>query len=155
MKKNILILCCGYPYASDAGFGYHVFKVLEKMKLPENVDLMEVGFSACMIPHIIEGKDRMIIVDIFHTNDQPGSVVRLRQEEVPLLVKGRTDTAKWHLMETLEEIKLTGKCPDTIFLGVVPVDTETEGESLTPEIESKIPIVIEMIMKEINSESSN
>lgn len=155
MKKNILILCCGYPYASDLGFGYHVAKVLEKMKLPENVDFMEVGLSACMVPHVIEGKDKMIVIDTFQTNDQPGSVVRLRQEEVPLTVHGKTDIAKLHLIETLEGIQLTGKCPETIFIGVVPVDTETEGERLTPEIESKIPAVIEMIMKEINSESSN
>jgi hydrogenase maturation protease len=154
MQKNILILCCGYLYASDAGFGYHVFKVLEKMKLPENVDFMEVGFSACMVPHVIEGKDKLIVVDIFHTNDKPGSIVRLRQEEVPLMVRGKTDTAKLHLMDTLEQIKLTGKCPETVFIGVVPVDTETEGERLTPEVESKIPAVIEMIMKEIESTPS-
>ncbi len=155
MKKNILILCCGYPYASDLGFGYHVAKVLEKMKLPENVDFMEVGLSACMVPHVIEGKDKMIVVDVFRTNDQPGSVVRLRQEEVPLTVHGKTDPAKLHLIETLEGIKLTGKCPETIFIGVVPADTETESERLTPEIESKVPIVIEMILKEINSGPSN
>jgi hydrogenase maturation protease len=153
VKKNILILCCGYPYASDAGFGYHVWKMLEKTKLPENVDIMEVGQSACMVPHVIEGKDKLIVMDIFYTNDKPGSVVRLRQEEVRLLVHGKTDVAKLHLMDTLQAIKLTGKCPETIFIGVVPVDAETISERLTPEIESKIPVVIEIIVKEINSGS--
>lgn len=151
MKKNILILCCGYPYAGDAGFGYHVSKALEQMKLPENVDLMEVGFSACMIPHVIEGKDKLIVVDIFYTQDIPGTVVSLTQAEVPLIVNGKTDTSKLHLMETLEQIKLTGKCPETLFVGIVPVRTEMEDEKLTPEIQGKVPVVIEMIMKEINS----
>jgi len=151
MEKNILILCCGYIYATDAGFGYHVWKALEKENLPGNVDVMEVGFSACMIPHIIEGKDKLIIVDIFNTKDKPGTIVRLKPEEVPLTVSdGKSDTAKVHLMETLEQIKLTGKCPETIFIGVVPVDTETEGEKLTPEIQSKIPAVVDMIKTEIN-----
>ena len=152
MQKNILILCCGYIYASDAGFGYHVWKVLEKMKLPENVDLMEVGYSACMVPHVIEGKDKLIVVDIFFTNDPPGSVVRLKQEEVPLRVpSGKTDTPKLQLMDTLEQTKLTGKCPDSVFIGVVPVDVQTEGDRLTPEVESKVPAIIEMIMEEIKS----
>jgi hydrogenase maturation protease len=154
MKKNILILCCGYPYASDAGFGYHVWKALEKTKLPENVDIMEVGHSACMVPHVIEGKDKLIVIDIYNTDDKPGSVVRLRQNEVPLMVHGKTDTAKLHLLDTLQGIELTGKCPETIFIGVVPVDTDTESERLTPEIESKVPVVIEMVMKEIDSWSS-
>jgi len=151
MKKNILIICCGHPYAGDGGFGCHVEKVLKQMKLPANVDVMEVGFSACMIPHVIEGKDKMIVVDIFYTQDTPGTVVRLTQEEVPLTVKGKTDTAKLHLLETLEQIKLTGKCPETLFVGIVPVRMEMGDEQLTPEIQSKVPVVIEMIMKEITS----
>jgi hydrogenase maturation protease len=150
MGKNILILCCGYPFASDDGFGYHVAKVLEKMPLPENVDCMECGLHGCMIPALIEGKDKMIVVDVFRTKDIPGTLVRLRPEEVPLTVDGITDTAKFHLIETLDQIKLIGKCPETIFIGVVPKDTHTESEELTQEIKSKIPDVIELIMKEIS-----
>jgi len=124
---------------------------LEKRGLPGNVDLMEVGFSACMVPHIIEGKDKLIIVDIFHTNDKPGTVVRLKQEEVPILVRGKTDTSKWHLMETLNEMKLLGDSPETIFIGVVPADTQTESESLSPEVEHKVTVVVEMILEEVSA----
>ena len=151
MQKNILILCCGHPFFTDLGFGHHVGNALQKVGLPENVDLMDVGFSACMVPHVMEGKDKLIIVDIFHTNDKPGTVVRLKQEEVPILVNGKTDTAKWHLMEVLNEMKLLGDCPNTIFIGVVPVDTLTESEKLSPEIEDKVGVAVEMIMKEINA----
>ena len=151
MYKNILILTCGHPFFTDNGFGYHVAKALEKRGLPGNVDLMEVGFSACMVPHIMEGKDKLIIVDIYHTNDKPGTVVCLKQEEVPILVNGKTDTSKWHLMETLDQMKLIGECPETIFIGVVPIDTQTESESLSPEIEGKVEVAVEMIMKEINA----
>ena len=152
MEKNILILCTGFPYTTDTGFGFHVSKVLEKMQLPENVELMEVGESASEIPHIIEGKDKLIVVDVFETNDAPGTVVRLKPEEVPVTVDGVTDVAKFHLMETLEQIRLSGKFPETIFLGVIPKDTTTERSQpqLSPEVESKIPEVIDLIMKEIS-----
>jgi hydrogenase maturation protease len=150
MKKNVLILCCGYPYATDAGFGYHLFKVLEKTELPPNVDLMEVGYSACYIPHVIEGKDKLIVVDTFYLNGDPGTVLQFKPEEVPLkTADGKTDTSKFHLIETLEQIRMTGKCPETVFLGVVPKDSTTESEQLTPEIQSRIPVVLEMVMKEI------
>jgi len=152
MAKKILILCCGYPYSTDTGFGYHVWKVLEQMNLGQNVDLMEVGFSACMIPHIIQEKDKLIIIDIFNTEDRPGTVVRLHTEEVPLTISdGKSDASKVHLMDTLDQLKLTGDLPETIFIGVKPVDGRTEGEQLTPEVQSKVPIVIEMIKQEIAS----
>ncbi len=149
-EKNILLLCTGYPYESDGGFGFHVAKVLEKMHLPDNVEFREVGESASMMPSIIEGMDKMIVVDVFQINDKPGIIVRLKPEEVPLTVNGVTDIAKFHLIETLEQIRISGgKCPETIFIGVVPKDVKTESSQLTPEIESKIPEVVELIMKEI------
>jgi hydrogenase maturation protease len=152
MKKNILILCCGYPYATDSGFGYHVFKALEKMQLPDNVDAMEVGYSACMVPHVIEGMDKVIIVDTFYIQGEPGKILRLKPEEVPLTtLAGKTDTAKQHLIDELNMIKLTGEYPDTIFIGVIPKDSTTESERLTPEVEEKIPIVMEMLINEINA----
>jgi hydrogenase maturation protease len=150
MKKNILLLCAGYPFTTDSGFGHHVAKVLEKMKLPDNVEFMDVGESACMIPSVIEGKDKMVVVDIFKTGDPPGTILRLKPEEVPITVNGLTDVAKFHLMETLDQIRLSGKCPETIFIGVVPEDTKTEGEELTDAVKKKIPEVIEMILKEVN-----
>jgi hydrogenase maturation protease len=151
MRKNILILCCGYPYATDAGFGYHVFKALEKMRLPGNVELMEVGYSACMVPHVIEGMDKLIIVDTFYILGEPGTILRLRPEEVPLkTLSGKTDTAKLHLIDELNMLKLIGRCPETTFIGVIPKDSETEDERLTSEVESKIPVVMEMLMNEVN-----
>ena len=149
MKKNILILCCGYPYQTDKGFGYHVSKKMEKINLPENVELMEVGESASMIPAFIADVEKLIVVDYFQTKDKPGTVVRLKIEGVPVTIDGLTDIPKSHFMDTLQHLKVMGQCPETIFIGVVPQDIQTEGLSLTPEIEDKIPKVIDMVLAEI------
>jgi len=151
MKKNILLLCTGYPYTTDSGFGYHVAKDLEKLKLPDNVEFMDVGESACMMLSVIDGMDKLIVVDVFQTGEPPGTLVRLKPEKVPLTVDGVTDVPKYHLIETLEQIRLIGQCPETIFIGVVPKDTKTESKMLTPQIKKRIPEVIEMIFKEINA----
>lgn len=148
-KKNILILCAGYPFATDAAFGRYVFEALEKMQLPENVELMEVGESACEIPHIIEGKDKMIVIDVFRTKDEPGTVVRLKPEEIPIPWDDATDVAKFHLLETIQDFTLMGKCPETILIGVVPKDIKTMGTELTSEIKRKIPEVVDSVLKEI------
>ena len=54
-------------------------------------------------------------------------------------------------MGMLNQIGISGKCPETIFIGVVPKDTTTMGEELTPEIQSKMNEVIELILKEVQS----
>jgi hydrogenase maturation protease len=150
MEKSVMIFCCGNPFVCDAGFGYHVSKVLEKTKLPTHVEFLEVGGSACMAPSYVEGKDKLIVVDIFRIKADPGTIVRLKPEEVPVTVDGVTDIAKFRLFEMLDQIKISGKCPEVVFIGVVPKDTKTYVEKLTPEIEKKIPEVIKLILKEVS-----
>jgi len=147
--RNILILCTGHHYYCDRGFGFHIAKALERVRLPESVEVMEVGESASEVPHIIEGKDKMIVVDVFQTKDEPGTILRLKPEEVPVTVDGVTDVAKYHLMEVLQQTSLIGKCPETIFIGVTPKDIESLSEQLTPEVKSKVPEVIDLILQEI------
>lgn len=150
MRKNILILCCGYPFEADKAFGYYVYKSLSKKTFPDNVDLLEVGESACMIPAFIEGKDLSIIIDFYKTGQEPGTIVTLnRKEEVPLTVNGITDVPKLHLMENLEQIEISGKLPKLVFLGVVPKDTETMNvrPKLTPEVKKQVPKVVKMVTK--------
>jgi hydrogenase maturation protease len=149
-KKSILILCTGYHYGTDASFGYHVFKAMEKMQLPENVELMDVGEFASLVPNDIEDRDKLIVIDVFRTGDKLGTLVRLKPEEMPIPWDDATDVAKFHLLETLQQLSLMGKCPETILIGVVPKDIKTIGTELTPEIEKKIPEVIDLIMKEIS-----
>jgi hydrogenase maturation protease len=151
MDKKILILCCGYPFQTDKRFGYEISKQLETMKLPDNVEFMEVGESACMMPSTIANAEKVIIIDVFQTQDSPGTIVRLTTSEVPITVNGLTDIPKHHLIrETLHGLMVTGQCPEIIFIGVVPKDIVTETEQLTPEIENKIPKVIDMIFEEVN-----
>jgi hydrogenase maturation protease len=149
-KKNILILCAGYPFTTDTSLGYHVFKVLEKMKLPENVELIEIGEFSSLIPSVIEGKDKMIVVDVYQTKDEPGTVVSLKPEDISIQWRDATDAARFHLLETIQDFTLMGKCPETILIGVVPKDIKTIGPEPTPEIKRKIPKVVELVLKEIS-----
>jgi hypothetical protein len=53
----------------------------------------------------------------------------MRPDEVELTVDGKTDVPRMHLMELLHEIAIGGKCPETIFIGVVPKEINvTRGE---------------------------
>lgn len=149
VMKEILILCGGHPFACDDGFGCHVAKRLWEMDLPENVECIECGYSASEYPHEIDGRKKLVFVDAFRSQHKVGTVLRLRPEELELTVDGVTDVPKLHLLELLDEIAMSGKCPEAVFIGVVPKEINTASEALTPEIEKKIPEVIDLIMKEI------
>jgi len=148
-EKDTLILFCGHPFACDDSLGYHVHQIMQDMDLPENVELMECGYSASECVYIIDGKEKMIVVDVFRSRKAPGTVLRMKPEEVELTVDGVTDVPKMHLMEVLDQIALSGKCPETIFIGVVPKEQNRTSEEPTPEVKEKIPAVVDLILQEI------
>ena len=148
--NSILILCGGHPLCCDDGLGYHVYQRLLQMELPENVECYECGYSISEVVWVIDGKDKMIFVDAFRSDKyEPGTVLKMKPEEMELSPGGNTDVPKMHMLEILEEIKLSGKCPETVLIGVVPVEINKKSEVLTPEIEKKVPEVIDTIMKQI------
>jgi Ni,Fe-hydrogenase maturation factor len=71
---------------------------------------------------------------------------------MPIPWDDATDVARFHLLEILQQLVLMGKYPETALIGVVPKDVKTIGTELTPEIESKIPEVIDFILKEISQQ---
>jgi len=149
--KKKLILCIGYPFSCDKGLGYHVSKVLEQMELPEDVELLEVGESVSEFDYTIDGREKMIVVDSFQTGETPGKIVSLRTEEVPMTVNGVTDMGKYHMLDTIEQIAMSGHCPDIVFMGIVAKDvkTDTPTPKLSPEVEEKVPELASLIVNEI------
>ena len=65
-----------------------------------------------------------------------------------MTVDGVTDLGKYHILDTLEQIQMSGHCPETLFIGVVPKDFETMTPipELTPEVREKIPEVVNRIV---------
>jgi hydrogenase maturation protease len=122
------------------------------MNLPENVELLECGYSASECVFVIDGKDKMIVVDVFRSDKHPpGTVFCMKPEEVELIVDGLTDVPKLHLMEVLDQVAISGKCPETVFIGVVPKELHELSEEPTPEVKEKIPQVVDMILEEIKN----
>ena len=125
---------------------------MKEMDLPENVELLECGYSASECVWIIDGKDKMIVVDVFRSSHkEPGTIVHMKREELELTIDGITDVPKDQLVEILDEITISdGKAPETVFIGVVPKEQNKKSEVCTPEVNEKIPEVIDMILEEIS-----
>jgi hydrogenase maturation protease len=99
----------------------------------------------------MEDRERVIIIDAVQGGEEPGTVYRLTRKDI--------DMGKTRLLSSLHEIDLPyvlnvaalmGKHIEPVIIGVEPKDISV-GLELSPEIEAKIPEVIEMVMKEIDS----
>lgn len=148
-KEKIIILGTGNILLKDEGIGVRVIQKMEELKLPENVELVDGGVAGINLPYLIEGADRLIVIDCVDAESEPGDIFRFTPDDVDM--PQRDVTMSFHditLLEALELAKKDGKGPETVIIGVQPKEIEW-GLELTPELEKVIPEVIEIVLKEL------
>jgi len=155
IKKNILILGIGNLLMRDDGIGIHVAQRMKDMTLPPDVEVIDGGMLVLEYLYLIEGREKVIVIDAIKTDDSPGTIYRYKNGEIEKKRKDFSLTPhEAAFMKNLNASYLLGTNPEeVIFIGIRPADT---GESdlkldtnLSPTLEKKVPEIIEMVMKEI------
>lgn len=77
-KKDILIVGCGNLLFGDDGFGCEVVSKLEKMNLPDNVEVIDAGASGAyyLMTLVDEDIKKIIVVDAIDFDLEPGTIKR-------------------------------------------------------------------------------
>lgn len=143
---EIVIAGCGNPLFADDGFGPAVIEEMQKLSLPDNVMIVDAGLGG---PHFIftlldpEVTKKLIIVDIADYGAEPGSITKLRVEDLP--PGAYRDAHSWDLAEPLQRIK---DRVDITVIGCQPAKvTAPEFElGLSDEVQRAIPKTIRVIL---------
>lgn len=148
-QRKTVVLGLGNLLLTDEGVGVHVINRMMEMDFPPEVELVEGGVDGLRLMSVVVGTDRLIVVDAVKGGGSPGSIYRFGPEDIV----SHTDTSKMsvHQIGILEVIRLSGlvgKLPKTTIIGVEPKSVEV-GMELTPEIQSKVPRIIELVSNEL------
>ncbi|HAW59874.1 MAG TPA: Ni,Fe-hydrogenase maturation factor [Actinobacteria bacterium] len=147
--RKIVVLGAGNILLRDEGIGVHVIREMEKMDLPPNVELLDGGTLGIDILNLIEGADKLVIVDAVKTEAETGAIFRFRPEDIKTVSKGyKTSLHQIDLFEALKIAKLMDQYPESIVIGVQPGKIDW-GLELSPELREKIPAIIDVVLEEI------
>ncbi|MEW6002725.1 MAG: hydrogenase maturation protease [Nitrospirota bacterium] len=156
-RKRILILGIGNLLFKDEGVGIHVVEKMKTMDLPPDVEVVDGGTASTVFTYLIEKREKVIVIDAMKAGGIPGTVYRLSQKDFLEKRKGfpRT-TQETEFEDALRTAILIKTNPEEIiFIGVEPEDMGEKDMKLkielSPTLQKKIPEIIEMIMREINS----
>lgn len=148
-KKPILILGIGNLILKDEGFGVHVVRKMADMPLPEDVELMDGGTMGIDLLYYIEGRKKVIAIDVVDAGSPPGTLYRFTDKDIEYhkeMLRSAHEIDFTYILKTAERL---GTLPDeVVFIGITPQEIEV-GVGLSPVLEEKIPQVIELVMKEI------
>ncbi|NIO71612.1 MAG: hydrogenase maturation protease, partial [Anaerolineae bacterium] len=147
----VLIMGLGNPLLGDEGIGVRVVEELKGLELPDGVVVVEGGTTGLGLIGLMEGYQRVIIVDAADMGHPPGRVVRF----TPLEVQLKTAEAPLSLHQIgLEEVLALAEAlevapAELVIIGIQPSQVEV-GAGLSPEVEKAIPQIIRIILDELD-----
>ncbi len=151
--SGTLVLGLGNPLMGDDGVGSQVIKALTELPLPSNVQLLEGGTPGIGLIPLIQGRERLIIVDAADMGLAPGTVNRFRWDEAKLA----HPSEQWSLhdlglKEALDLALKLGRAPaDIVILGVQPGCLDW-GQGLSLEVKEALPALVAAVLKEIGEQ---
>ncbi len=152
MNNKILVLGIGNPILGDDGVGIHAVRELRKG--PKDADFEEASVSGLELVELFRGYEKVIIVDAVKTRDGvPGKIYELSEQDIPSMHGLSPHDVD---LRTAMEYgnRFIGRMPVVKIFGIEAGSVTDFRETLTPEVERSLVIVIEKIRKEIGENGS-
>jgi hydrogenase maturation protease len=147
--EKILILGVGNLLLNDEGVGVHIAQKMMTLDLPPGVQVVEGGTDGFGLMHLILEADRLILIDAVKGGGTPGSIYRFNLEDCPPYPDPyKTSVHQISILEVIHLADLIGSTPTTTIIGIEPKSTDM-GMALSPEVEARIPKVIELVREEM------
>ncbi len=146
------VLGIGNVLLRDEGIGCHVAHALEGIPLPD-VKIMDGGTCPDVL-QFLEDADKLIIVDAVKGEGVPGQIYRFHLEDINLERKPFLSLHDLGLVDSLMLMQLWQPdfigIDEAVIIGVEPKEVDW-GLELSPELQEKMPQIIDAILAELNN----
>ncbi|MEM4496416.1 MAG: hydrogenase maturation protease [Archaeoglobaceae archaeon] len=145
-----VVIGLGNELLGDEGVGIEVVRILkEKIKNIgcKDVEVYEGGVSGFTLLSLIEGKEKVVIVDAVIGNGRPGDVYRFRLSDAV----ERSKILSIHELDFIKCYRLAKNFSDlpenVVVVGIEPEKFELGG--LSSKVKEAIPKALELVIEEI------
>ncbi|MBI5656028.1 MAG: HyaD/HybD family hydrogenase maturation endopeptidase [Geobacter sp.] len=146
----VLVLGIGNLVMSDDGVGVRVVQRLAAgYRFPPGVSLLDGGTLGLDLLPRLEGVERLLVVDAIDSREEPGTLVRLSGEEVPVALATRLSPHQMGLKDLLAVADLQGNCPaEVVLVGVQPACIEM-GMELSSAVGGRFDELTQRVLDEL------
>ena len=132
----------------DEGIGCHVVRALERIPIPD-VEIIDGGTCPDVL-QLLEDADKLVIVDAVKGGGIPGRIYRFRPEDITLEERPLLSLHDIGLADSLKLMQIRHNVGETVIIGVEPGELGW-GLELSPELEAKVPQIVDAILQELNN----
>jgi hydrogenase maturation protease len=148
-SPKITVLGIGNLLLKDEGIGVHLVQKLSGILDNANVKIIDAGTSPDFLSLVDENIDKLIVVDAVKAGNEPGTTYRLTLDDLDLDSTSPISLHEIGVLDSLKTMALFDRLPkSTVIIGIEP-KTIDFGLDLSPEVEEKLPELINSVLKEI------
>ena len=149
--KTTLVLGLGNILLADEGVGVRVVERLQELYIfPEETQVMDGGTLGLDLLPYVEDTDRLLVVDAVDMRTEPGTLVRIANEEVPTFLSIKVSPHQMGLADILSAARLLGHFPEDLVLwGVQPGVIKATLE-LSPPIAAQVDILADKVLADLS-----
>jgi hydrogenase maturation protease len=148
-RRPILILGIGNILLRDEGVGVRVIERMQKIRLPDDVELIDGGTAGADLMDVLAERKKVIVIDAVQADCEPGTILRFTADDLTGPDGVGMSLHELGLGEALKMTKQLGCAPENVVVfGIKPKDISC-GLELSEQISASVPQVIELVLAEI------
>jgi len=148
---STLVLGIGNVLLTDEGIGVRALHELERRyTFSDDVELLDGGTSGIELLRHIQGRENLIIIDAMTFDQQPGTIYRMENEDVPAAFRTRISPHQLGLSDLLAALMLTEGLPENLVLFGVEPESVDIGLELTETVGNCFDKLITNIVEELH-----
>jgi hydrogenase maturation protease len=148
---DVVVIGIGNAFRGDDAAGLEAVRAVAG-RAPEGVLVLECHGGGMELLEAWRGRNTVVLVDAMHAGAAPGAIVRfsLPGRTIPLRALG-TSTHAFGIGDAIEYARMMGELPPTLVVFGIEGRSFSYGNRLTPEIAERIPVLVNLLHKEIEN----
>ncbi len=148
-REPILVLGIGNILLRDEGIGVRVIEAMQKMHLPDNVELFDGGTTGVDLLDVLADRDKVIVIDAVQADCEPATVLRFTADDLVRPDRADISLHELGLGETVTMTRQLGCAPKDIVVLGIRTEQLGPGLELSDKIAKLVPKVVELVLTEI------
>jgi hydrogenase maturation protease len=147
--KPTLILGVGNYLLGDEGLGIHAVQELQKVHLPDDVEVLDGGTTGFELSGYLPGRKKIIIIDAVVKKDTPpGTILRISPDDLIWQKQVPISSHESNLKEVIDFAAQLQPAPEIIMFGVVPEGIDNFSTDLSISVKNRLPELIAIVVEE-------
>lgn len=147
---SVLVLGIGNILMRDEGIGVRVIEALEQdYHMPADVEVVDGGTAGMGLLDLIARREHVIVIDAVRLGAEPGTIVRLTGESIPVRLRQRLTPHSLGFGDVLAMLSVLDQSPnEVVVIGIEPADLSF-GLKLSPVLTARLNALVDAVVVEL------